>query len=118
METFCSDQLGAAGRQLWDQQLQLKHAVTAVQERLSQDRTLLDHQRVELLELLEQNQQLVHSFLLEELQQDVPTGMKGTRGFTCGSGPATTRLCSTFRDHPAPAGAGVSQRAEEAAESG
>uniref|UniRef100_H3C207 Kinesin family member 11 n=1 Tax=Tetraodon nigroviridis TaxID=99883 RepID=H3C207_TETNG len=74
MEAFCSDQVGAAGRKLSEQQQKVKHAVTAVQEHVSQDQMVLDQQRAELLEQLERNQQLIHSFLLEELQQDVPTG--------------------------------------------
>lgn len=78
MEAFCSDQVGAAGRKLSEQQQKVKHAVTAVQEHVSQDRMVLDQQRAELLEQLERNQQLIHSFLLEELQQDVPTGKKAT----------------------------------------
>lgn len=76
MDTFCSNQGDAVGRELREQQQKVKHAVTAAQEHLSQDQTVLDQQRAQLLEELEQNQQLVHSFLLEELQQDVPTGMK------------------------------------------
>lgn len=78
METFCSEQVGAVGRELSEEQQKVKHAVTAVQEHLSQDRTVLDQQRAELLGQLERNQQQVRSFLLEELQQDVPTGMKVT----------------------------------------
>lgn len=71
---FCSDQLEAAGRELSEQQQKVKHDVTAVQEQVSQDQRVLDQQRAEFLEQLEQNQKLVHSFLLEELQQDAPTG--------------------------------------------
>lgn len=78
METFCSEQVGAVGRELSEEQQKVKHAVTAVKEHLSQDQTVLDQQRAELLEQLERNQQQVRSFLLEELQQDVPTGMKVT----------------------------------------
>lgn len=74
METFCSDQLEAAGRELSEQQQKVKHSVTAVQEQVSQDQRVLDQQRAEFLEQLEQNQKLVHSFLLEELRQDAPTG--------------------------------------------
>lgn len=76
METFCRDQVGAVGRELSGQQVTLKHAVTAVQEHISQDQTLLDQQRADLLLQMELNQQLIHSVLLEELQQDVPTGTK------------------------------------------
>ncbi|XP_032444066.1 kinesin-like protein KIF11-B [Xiphophorus hellerii] len=39
------------------------------------DRAVLERQRAELQEQLEAVQQLVRSFLLEELQQDVPTGV-------------------------------------------
>lgn len=76
METFCRDQVGAAGRELSGHQGTLKHAVTAVQDHISQDQTLLDQQRADLLLQMELNQQLVHNVLLEELQQDVPTGTK------------------------------------------
>lgn len=75
--------MGSVGRELSEQQLQAKHAAAAVQERVSHHRTVLEQQRAELLEQLDQNQRLVHSFLLEELQQDVPTGMTVPRGFTC-----------------------------------
>lgn len=74
METFCSDQVKAAGRELSEQQQNVKHAVTAVQEQVSQDQTVLGQQQAELLKQLERNQELVRSFLLEELQQDAPTG--------------------------------------------
>lgn len=76
MEMFCRDQVGAVGRELSEQQVVVKHAVAAVQDHLSQDQSLLDQQRNEVLLQMQLNQQLVHNFLLEELQQDVPTGMK------------------------------------------
>lgn len=75
--------MGSVGRELSEQQLQAKHAAAAVQEHVSQHHLVLEQQRAELLEQLDQNQRLVHSFLLEELQQDVPTGMKVPPGFTC-----------------------------------
>lgn len=46
----------------------------AMQTQTSQDQTVLDQQRAELRDHMETSQQLVYSFLQDELQQDVPTG--------------------------------------------
>lgn len=76
MEMFCKDQVRAVGREMSGQQMVVKHAVVAVQDHLSQDQSLMDQQRNEFLLQVQLNQQLVQDFLMEELQQDVPTGMK------------------------------------------
>ncbi|XP_056903641.1 kinesin-like protein KIF11 isoform X1 [Takifugu flavidus] len=74
MEMFCKDQVRAVGREMSGHQVVVKHAVAAVQDHLSQDQSLMDQQRNELLLQVQLNQQLVQDFLMEELQQDVPTG--------------------------------------------
>lgn len=66
------------------QQVVVKQTVAAVQDHLSQDQSLMDQQRNELLLQVQLNQQLVQDFLTEELQQDVPTGMKVMGFFTSG----------------------------------
>lgn len=66
------------------QQVVVKQTVAAVQDQLSQDQSLMDQQRNELLLQVQLNQELVQDFLTEELQQDVPTGMKVMRFFTSG----------------------------------
>lgn len=58
------------------QQVVAKHAVAAVKDQLCQDQSLMEQQRNELIIQVQLNQQLVQDFLMEELQQDVPTGMK------------------------------------------
>lgn len=45
-----------------------------MQDQASLDQAVLDQQQAELQEHIETSQQLVQSFLQEELQQDVPTG--------------------------------------------
>lgn len=77
MEMFCKDQVRAVGREMSGQQVVAKHAVVAVKDQLSQDQSLMEQQRNELILQVQLNQQLVQDFLMEELQQDVPTGMKG-----------------------------------------
>lgn len=46
----------------------------AVQDQTSQNQQELAQQWAELQDQVESSQQLVHNFLQEELQQDVPTG--------------------------------------------
>lgn len=48
--------------------------MTAIQDQTAENRTVLDQQQAELQDHMETCQQLVHGFLQEELQQDVPTG--------------------------------------------
>lgn len=74
VETRCSEQLQTAEEELSGQQEEVKRALLAVQKKASLDQTVLDQQQVELQEHIDTSQQLVHSFLQEELQQDVPTG--------------------------------------------
>ncbi|KAK2921541.1 kinesin-like protein KIF11 isoform X1 [Channa argus] len=74
LETCCTEQLQTAEEQFSGQQKEVKQALAAVQNKASVDQTLLDQQQAELQEHLETSQQLVYSFLQDELQQDVPTG--------------------------------------------
>lgn len=57
-----------------DQQQEVTRALTAVKDQTSIDWSALDEQRAELLQHVEASEQLVHSFLRDELQEDVPTG--------------------------------------------
>ncbi|XP_072246625.1 kinesin-like protein KIF11 isoform X2 [Leuresthes tenuis] len=74
VNTCCAEQLRAAEEELSGRHTETKQALTLVQNQTSLDRTVLEQQRAELEEHMETGQQLVHSFLREELQQDVPTG--------------------------------------------
>ncbi|XP_037637702.1 kinesin-like protein KIF11 [Sebastes umbrosus] len=74
VETRCSEQLRTAEEELSGRQEEVKRSLTAVQNQTSLDRTVLDQQQAELRDRLETSQQLVHGFLQEELQQDIPTG--------------------------------------------
>ena len=74
MEAYCAEQLQAAERELSGQQEEVKKALTAIQSRTSQERSVLDKQQAELHAHVESSRQLVCDFLQEELQQDVPTG--------------------------------------------
>ncbi|XP_042357940.1 kinesin-like protein KIF11 [Plectropomus leopardus] len=74
VELRCSEQLRTAKEELSGLQEDVKRALVAVQNQTSQDRTVLDQQQAELRDHVETSQQLVHGFLQEELQQDVPTG--------------------------------------------
>lgn len=60
--------------ELSGRQQEVKQALLAVQNQAFQDRTVLDQQQAELQDHMETGQQLVHSFLQDELQHDVPTG--------------------------------------------
>uniref|UniRef100_A0A3Q1FTE9 Kinesin-like protein n=1 Tax=Acanthochromis polyacanthus TaxID=80966 RepID=A0A3Q1FTE9_9TELE len=70
----CTEQLQAAEEQISRQQEEVKQALMAVQNQTSLDRTVLNEQQAELRSSVETSQQLVHGFLQDELQQDVPTG--------------------------------------------
>lgn len=76
METRCTEQLRTAEEELSGRQEEVKRALTAVQNQTSLDRTVLDQQQAELQDHVETSQQLVHGFLQEELQHDVPTGKR------------------------------------------
>uniref|UniRef100_A0A671W7P3 Kinesin family member 11 n=1 Tax=Sparus aurata TaxID=8175 RepID=A0A671W7P3_SPAAU len=64
----------SAGQELSGRQEEVKRSLTAVQDQTAENRTVLDQQQAELQDHMETCQQLVHGFLQEELQQDVPTG--------------------------------------------
>uniref|UniRef100_A0A669EQN1 Kinesin-like protein n=1 Tax=Oreochromis niloticus TaxID=8128 RepID=A0A669EQN1_ORENI len=55
-------------------QQEVTRALTAVKDQTSIDWSALHEQRAELLQHVEASEQLVHSFLRDELQEDVPTG--------------------------------------------
>uniref|UniRef100_A0AAQ5Y9L8 Kinesin-like protein n=1 Tax=Amphiprion ocellaris TaxID=80972 RepID=A0AAQ5Y9L8_AMPOC len=67
-------QLRAAEEDISRQQEEVKQALMMVWNQTSLDRTVLDEQQAELQSSVETSQQLVHGFLQDELQQDVPTG--------------------------------------------
>lgn len=85
VEMQCTEQLQAAGEQLSGRQEEVKRALLAVQNQASQDQTVLHQQQVELREHVETSERLVHSFLQDELQQDVPTGNDEQGGVSCSS---------------------------------
>lgn len=74
VQTRCTEQLRAAEQELSGRQEEVKRSLTAVQDQTAENRTVLDQQQAELQDHMETCQQLVHGFLQEELQQDVPTG--------------------------------------------
>uniref|UniRef100_A0AAQ6AEM5 Kinesin motor domain-containing protein n=1 Tax=Amphiprion ocellaris TaxID=80972 RepID=A0AAQ6AEM5_AMPOC len=74
VELRCTEQLRAAEEDISRQQEEVKQALMMVWNQTSLDRTVLDEQQAELQSSVETSQQLVHGFLQDELQQDVPTG--------------------------------------------
>ncbi|XP_075902228.1 kinesin-like protein KIF11 isoform X2 [Nelusetta ayraudi] len=72
--SFCSTQLLAAGERLSGQQQEVTRALEEVQDLTLHNQEELEQQRAELQQQLESSRQLVHGFLQEDLQQDVPTG--------------------------------------------
>ncbi|XP_038143374.1 kinesin-like protein KIF11 isoform X1 [Cyprinodon tularosa] len=79
VETRCAEQLQTAQREMRARQEESKLVLAALQEQTCSDRTVLERQRAELEEQVEESQRLVHSFLQEELKQDVPTGLTPQR---------------------------------------
>lgn len=76
MESYCTNQLRVAEEELSGQREEVKRALLAVQDQTSQNQTVLEEERAELQDRVDSSQQLVYSFLQEELQQDVPTGTR------------------------------------------
>ncbi len=76
VEMRCAEQLRTFEVELSDRQQEVKRSLMDVKNQTSSDRTVLDHQQAELQGDMQTSQQLVHSFLQEELQQDVPTGTR------------------------------------------
>uniref|UniRef100_A0A669DLL7 Kinesin-like protein n=1 Tax=Oreochromis niloticus TaxID=8128 RepID=A0A669DLL7_ORENI len=74
VEDRCSEQLRAAKVEISNHQQEVTRALTAVKDQTSIDWSALHEQRAELLQHVEASEQLVHSFLRDELQEDVPTG--------------------------------------------
>uniref|UniRef100_A0A8C4HRJ3 Kinesin-like protein n=1 Tax=Dicentrarchus labrax TaxID=13489 RepID=A0A8C4HRJ3_DICLA len=74
VEMHCTEQLRTAKVELTGRHEEVKQALIAVQNRTSLDQNVLEQQQAELQDHVETSQQLVHGFLQEELQQDVPTG--------------------------------------------
>ncbi|XP_043992901.1 kinesin-like protein KIF11 isoform X2 [Gambusia affinis] len=79
VETRGAEQLRAAEADLSGRQEENRGVLMDLQKQTGLDRAVLEQQRAELQEQLEAGQQLVRSFLLEELQQDVPTGLTPQR---------------------------------------
>lgn len=74
MGSFCSAQLLEAGERLSEQQEEVRRALEKVRDQTLHNQEELEQQRAELQQQLESSRQLVHGFLQEDLQQDVPTG--------------------------------------------
>ncbi|XP_055358789.1 kinesin-like protein KIF11 isoform X3 [Betta splendens] len=74
VELRCSEELRVAEEELSVHQEELKQVLLAVQNQASLDQTVLEQQQTELQQQVEAGQELVHCFLQEELQHDVPTG--------------------------------------------
>uniref|UniRef100_A0A8C4HTB7 Kinesin-like protein n=1 Tax=Dicentrarchus labrax TaxID=13489 RepID=A0A8C4HTB7_DICLA len=74
LQMHCTEQLRTAKVELTGRHEEVKQALIAVQNRTSLDQNVLEQQQAELQDHVETSQQLVHGFLQEELQQDVPTG--------------------------------------------
>ncbi|KAK9541282.1 hypothetical protein VZT92_001339 [Zoarces viviparus] len=74
VEMRCTEQLRTTEEELSGRQEEVKRSLVAVQNQTSLNRTVVDQQQAELRDNVETSQQLVHGFLQEELQQDVPTG--------------------------------------------
>ncbi|XP_032416779.1 kinesin-like protein KIF11 [Xiphophorus hellerii] len=85
VETRGAEMLRAAEADLRGRQKENRQVLTDVQKQMGLDQAVLERKRVELQEQLDAGQQLVRRFLLEELQQDVPTGVTPRRrGFVYG----------------------------------
>ncbi|XP_008299888.1 kinesin-like protein KIF11 [Stegastes partitus] len=74
VQMHCAEQLRAAEEEVSGRQEEVKQALVAVQNQTSLDWTVLDEQQAELQNHVGTSQQLVHGFLQDELQHDVPTG--------------------------------------------
>ncbi|KAM6922167.1 kinesin-like protein KIF11 [Lycodopsis pacificus] len=74
VEMRCTEQLRTTEEELSGRQEEVRRSLMAVQNQTSLNRTVVDQQQAELRDNVETSQQLVHGFLQEELQQDVPTG--------------------------------------------
>uniref|UniRef100_A0A3P9P6R2 Kinesin-like protein n=1 Tax=Poecilia reticulata TaxID=8081 RepID=A0A3P9P6R2_POERE len=77
--TRSAEQLRAAEADLSGRQEENRRVLTALQEQTGSDRAVLEQQRAELQKQVEAGRQLVGSFLLDELQQDVSTGLTPQR---------------------------------------
>ncbi|KAM4591688.1 kinesin-like protein KIF11 isoform 2-T2 [Odontesthes bonariensis] len=74
VKAHCAEQLRAAEEELSKRHAEEKQALVVVQNQTALDRAALEQHRAELEDHVEKSQLLVHSFLRDELQQDVPTG--------------------------------------------
>ncbi|MEQ2191080.1 hypothetical protein XENOCAPTIV_020355, partial [Xenoophorus captivus] len=79
VQTWCTEQLRTAKEELTSRQEETKQSLSALQNQTCSDRQVLGRQQAELEEYMETGQQLVHSFLQEELKADVPTGLTPQR---------------------------------------
>ncbi|KAM7408248.1 hypothetical protein PAMA_002108 [Pampus argenteus] len=79
VEMRCTEQFRAVEKELSGQQQEVKQTLMAVQNQTSLDKTVLDQQQAELQEHMQTSQQLIHGFLQDELQEDIPTGVTPQR---------------------------------------
>uniref|UniRef100_A0A3Q2P1B0 Kinesin family member 11 n=1 Tax=Fundulus heteroclitus TaxID=8078 RepID=A0A3Q2P1B0_FUNHE len=79
LQTRCAEQLQTAEEELSSWQEETRRALLDLQNQTCSDREVLTRQQAELQEQVETGQRLVHSFLQEELKQDVPTGLTPQR---------------------------------------
>ncbi|KAM9847730.1 kinesin-like protein KIF11 [Aulostomus maculatus] len=79
VQMCCTEQLQTVERELSSQQGEQKQALMDMQSQTSSDRTVLDQQQAEVQAHVEMSQQLVNSFLQDELRQDIPTGVTPQR---------------------------------------
>lgn len=117
MGSFCSTQLLAAGEQLSGQQEEVRQALEEVQDQTLHNQEELEQQRAELQQQLESSRQLVHGFLQEDLQQDVPTGTWTSESPpTHASRTTDPQSDAAFRGHAAAPGLCVSPPVSKTAE--
>ncbi|XP_068183185.1 kinesin-like protein KIF11 isoform X2 [Antennarius striatus] len=74
VETLGAERLLTAEEQLAAQQEAAQRVLLELQNQTRLDRTALDQQGAEIQDQVETSRHLVHRFLQEELQQDLPTG--------------------------------------------
>ncbi|XP_041739037.1 kinesin-like protein KIF11 [Coregonus clupeaformis] len=74
VEQSCEERVQEVSGQLKQQQGMVEEGLGALKEQTSLDQNTLEHHHIELTAHMEDGLGLVHSFLSEELKQDVPTG--------------------------------------------
>jgi hypothetical protein len=74
VEQSCEERVQEVSGQLKQQQEMVKEGLGSMKEQTSLDQNTLEHHQTELKAQLEDGLARVHSFLSDELLQDVPTG--------------------------------------------